>query len=235
MSPIARVLLLSTLTGCLSASSSDLSTSDIAAEMTVQADGETTHVFAALRDGGPDSHTYVQVSDEDTLSIDDGFRPLVLQENNLAGYIYYTQDVTAQDAGTLFTFIFERAQDEGAPASTVALPEPFELTPFEEDAVVSRTQDPFVLSWSPASPSVPMHIHLSGSCIEQTEVTLQLDEGGYVFQPGQILSLDGTAEESCKLNVTLTREREGVSDARWAAGSSIMASHVRTQSMILDP
>ncbi len=235
MSPFVGLILLSPLTGCLSASSSDLATSDISAEMTVEANGETTHVFTVLRDGGADSHTYVRVSDEDQLSVDDGNRPLQLKENSLAGYTYYTQDVTAQDAGTLFTVIFERSLDSGAPTSTVALPEPFDVSAFEEDYSISRTQEALVLNWAPATPSVPMNVLLSGACIEKTEITLPADQGTYTFQADTLVSLEGTEEESCKLTATLTREREGVADSRWADGSSIRGTQVRTTSLTLRP
>ncbi|GEM_PF-3299756 len=235
MSLAVGASLLGTLSGCLSATSSDLSTSDISAEMLVQADGEMTHIFTVLREGGPDSHTYVTVGGEDQLSIDDGYRPLKLKENSLAGYVYYTEDVTTQDAGSLFTILFERSVDAGAQNSTVALPEPFEVTPFEEGTTLSRSTEPLILTWAPASPSEPMHVHLTGSCIERVEHTVQADEGNLIFQPGELVPLEGTEEESCKLSVTLTREREGVADARWAEGSSIAASHVRTLSLTLAP
>jgi hypothetical protein len=226
---------LSFFAACLTAASADLSTSEISAEMVVEADGENTHVRAILREGSADAHTFVQVSGEDKLSIDDGNRPLLLKEHSLGAYFYYTQDVSAQDAGTLFTFLFERAVDNGAPSSTVTLPDPFDITPIEETTTVSRVSDPLILTWEPASRSDPMRIDLSGACIEQVSVALDIDEGTAIFQPGSIPSLDGTSEESCKLTATLTRTRQGAPDGRWRSGSTIQASHVRHISLTLDP
>ncbi len=227
--------LLSALTGCLSASSSDLSTSDIAAEMFVEADGEMTHVRTVLRNGRPDSHTYVQVDGDDRLSLDDGDRPLLLKENSLGSYVYYTQDVTTQEPGTVFTILFERAADGGAPASTVTLPESFEVPEVEEGASVSRSADPLIVTWDPPSPSWPMQIDLSGACIEKKSARVTEDAGNHIFQPGELVSQDGAEAESCKLTVTLTRSRDGVPDGGWADGSTIASTQIRSYSLTLEP
>lgn len=235
MIPLIGVHLLGTLPACLTATSSELSTGDISAEMVLSSDGETTHIRAVLREGATDSHTYVQVSGEDQLSIDDGFRPLQLKEESLGTYFYYTQDVSTQDPGTLFRVAFERASDAGAPDSTVTLPAAFELVPLPEDTTVSRSKGSLELAWEPASPGDPMHLTLSGSCIEKVELDLAMDEGSRTFAPGSIPSLTGTEQESCKLTATLTRSREGVPDARWGAGSTILAHQQRSLSLVLDP
>ncbi len=77
---IVGVPFLITLGGCTTAESSDLATSDISAEMHVEVDGEDTHIQAVLREGGEGSNTFVQLSGEDLLSINDGDRTLQLKE-----------------------------------------------------------------------------------------------------------------------------------------------------------
>ncbi len=223
------------VTGCFTVESNSLGTDEISAEMELEADGEQTHARVVLREGGSTSNNFVRVSEEDQLKVDDGTRALLLREQSLATFYYYTQDFTAQAAGTLFTFSLVRELDGGAPDSTASLPEPFTITGPDPESAWSRTSEAIPLSWDPPAPGDTMRLVLKGACIEPVELDLDTDVGAWFIRQSDLVSLDGTEAESCQLNLTLSRVRPGVMDTRFAKGGFIEASQVRTLELVLDP
>jgi len=230
----ALALCLPLVVGCAKTDSSDLLTSGIYAGMTAMATGNgTTTVSATLYVGNPINLNYVDLTGDDMLIAAHGTEEKVMIESQLLNIVSHTTSFDTDDAGDEFDVAFIRTVDDGAPRSTMTLPEKFEITP-PQMATWSR-QTAMGTTFEGPSSSDPMRWEARGDCIE-----LAFDE----IDPVQGFSIpsnrlqkrmgDGVAD-TCAVTFTVTRYRIGTVDPGYGKGGSVQGQQVRSFTITSTP
>jgi len=217
--------------GCSeSVESTDIRTTGIYPEIVVTATGNGTSVVEVqLKTGGPNSNTYLELRGEDTLETTVGEETKTLDGTSSDTY-RASFDVDAED--TEFVIAFLRGdEDENAPASRVTMPAPFELA--VEVTEASRTADDIEFTWDPpASGNVTWEA--DGDCIFGEEDDTP-DDGAATIAAGTLEALSSKQDETCTVDLQLTRSRRGTIDPAFTEGGRIVARHVRRDSFSSTP
>jgi hypothetical protein len=212
-----------------SVESEDVRTSGIYPEIEVRATGNgSTRVQVRLKVGGDDSNTFLRLTGDDELEATaDGQTKRLDGDGNS-----YRATFPVDAEGTEFTIAFNRGDaDDSAPASVVTLPAPFALSLAESEA--SREDTDLDYSWEPEA-SGNIGWELKGDCIISDEGTTP-DDGSNTIDAGSIRTFDSEEEESCTVDLTLTRKRNGSIDEAFTEGGSIVALQVRKDSFTSTP
>lgn len=222
------------LVGCVDVSSDDVLTDGMYANLTVTADGGGTSVAdAVLRVGGALSNTYVDLAPGDELyaSIDGG-EPELMTEYELLDYHGYSTTFQSADPASVYTIAFVRTIDDGAPESTIRLPEPFEVGPVPD--TFSRSEDDLTITWVDGG-DYPIEITVSGDCIDLYTDTTEGALLEWTAPAGTFEPLEGHETESCSLTVVLRLLRDGALDGGYGEGGSASGVQKRTTSVESTP
>lgn len=212
-----------------SVESTDVKTTGIYPVIEVVADGSgSSDVTVRLKVGGNDSNTFLDLKGEDTLEVTvDGDTKTMDQSGN-----EYRASFNVDAEGTEFTVAFLRGEDDDdAPASTVLMPAPFEMMLAVTEA--SRADDAVDYTWEPAGDG-NMATNLSGDCIFDVNDDTP-DDGENSIAAGTIDTTESKMDETCTLDLTLTRAQSGDIDSAFTEGGSIVARHVRSDSFTSAP
>lgn len=210
--------------------STDIRTSGIFPEIRVTARGNGRSVVdVQLKVGGSDSNTYLELRGEDTLTVTVGDDVRTMDEVDSNTY-RATFPVDAED--TEFIVTFDRGdEDDGAPASTVRLPAPFDLT--VTTTVASRATDPVEFSWEPPG-SGSVDWNTDGDCtIDERDDTA--DDGEASIPVGRIETFESDKDEECEVELEVIRSASGEIDPAFTEGGNIVARQVRTGSFTSTP
>lgn len=222
------------IAGCADISSSDVKTSGIYADISVEAQGSGgSEARVVLRAGGATSTTYVELTGTDrlTATLEGSSVPMV--EESLGVIHHYVATFPAAPTGVDYTIAFERTLDESAPSSTVALPPEFTLDPPGVDTF-SRLDEDLTVGWAPTS-SEPVSVLVTGSCIEAWSIELPSDGGSYVIPRGTLEPQNSALPEACSLDVTVTRTSVGAVDPAFGEGGKAIGRQVRSYSISSTP
>jgi hypothetical protein len=214
-----------------SVESTDVKTTGIYPEIEVVATGNgDSKVTVKLKVGGDDSNTFLDLTGDDTLEATaDGETKTLDQSGNS-----YSASFGVDAEGTEFTIAFLRGEDEdSAPESTVIMPAPFELTLGATEA--SRSDDALEYTWDPPADGGDMEWQLDGECVRLGLDGSTPDDGANELAAGKIETSDSDKEESCTVELELTRAQGGDIDAAFTEGGSIVAKHVRSDSFTSTP
>lgn len=228
-------LTLPLLVACESVDSTDVLTSGMWADFSVTANGDGTSLTSAtLKVGGDLSNTFVDLEEDDTLTVTSGEETKTLVERNLGDIYWYDTSFDTEAADTEFVFAFVRTVDDGAPASTITLPAPFAISAPTAAYIVKRGVDPLIVEWTPASTDTVI-VNVSGDCIDPVDETLSTDSGAYTFAAERIVTREDHETDSCEGTVTITRRRVGTLDPAFEEGGRVVGEQVRTVKIRLDP
>ncbi len=234
MKRLVPVLLAATVLGaCEDVTSEDILTSGIYADLSVEAsDHGTSTVRAVLKVGGASSNTYVQLTGEDELvaTVGDESQPMV--EQTLGDYHEYVAGFATANGGDVFKVSLNRSIDEGAPNSTMTLPDPFDIDPVT--GPLQRSSD-ITITWSPANSTDNMRITAAGSCVLTYERDISGDPGTVTIEAGSLIPLDDAAQESCEVTYQIDRWRAGTLDPGYGEGGKAIAHQIRTISVLTQP
>lgn len=232
---LAAAACIAPLVACEAVDSSNVLTDGMWAEMTAVSDGETTTATATLKVGGPASNTFVELVDDDTLTVAiDGAEPTELDASNLGDWFWYDTTTDLVAGGTSFDFAFLRTVDEGAPSTTCALPSPFEITGPEVDAEFSRANDAMTVQWDGGS-SDDIEVVVSSSCFVDLYVDVDGDPGTVVVEAGSYDVYEDDEDENCPATVTVKRIAPGTVDTGFGEGGESYGAQVRTVDVMLLP
>ena len=170
--------------------STDVRTTGVYPEIRVVADGDGSSVVTvALKVGGNNSNTFLDLESPDTLevTVGDDTRDMEQRGND------YRVTFPTDEGGTEFTIAFLRDGDGDAPSSTVTLPEPFDLT--VEDSEATRPDDSVDYMWDPAGDG-NMRWDVDGSCIFDKSGTTP-DDGSGTIASDDIDALGSREDEDC--------------------------------------
>lgn len=238
--PTPRLLpalaLFAPLAACESVESKDTLTDGLFASLTAVAGGTgVTHASATLKVGGATSNTYVELVEDDVLTVTSGELTETLLAMNIGDYFTYGADLDVDAADTPFTFAFTRSVDAGAPESAVSLPSPFAITGPAANSVFSRAADPLVVTWGDANSPDAVQVQISGDCIFDHFVAVDGDPGTLTIEPGTLLPVDEENPQACAAKVVVERRRDGTLDAGFGEGGIVYAAQVREVGIRLDP
>jgi hypothetical protein len=233
---LTPLILLLPLVACASVESKNTLTDGLFADLTATAGGTgTTRAQATLRVGGGTSTTYVELVQDDVLTVTSGEVTETLLVMSLGDYYTYGADLDGDAEDTPFSFAFTRSVDAGAPESTTSLPAPFTLTGPNADAVFARATDPLVVTWGDAGSADAMQVTVSGDCIFDHFVAVEGDPGTVTIEPGTLRPIDEETPQSCAAKVVVERRRDGTLDAGFGEGGVIYGAQSREVGIRLDP
>jgi len=219
-----------TALGCEeSVESTDVRTTGIYPDITVTATGDgSSQVRVRLKVGGSNSNTFLDLKGGDTLEATVGDETKTLDETSDETY---TASFPTEEEGTQFTISFLRDEDDSAPASTVRLPAPFDVSVEPREA--SRGQDDVEVSWDPPGTG-DVDLRLSGDCIQLDSDTVP-DDGSHTLSADSIETFEADEDESCSVRVALERSRSGSIDSAFTEGGHIEALQVRSDTFTSTP
>jgi len=232
-----RLALLVLMTACTKVNSEDILTHSMNAQIEAQGDsfGNTT-VTTTLYLGDPINLNFVELSTGDQLIATNGASSKPMQESSILNITSYSTQFSTNAADEEFEVAFIRTVDNGAPSSTVTLPDPFDIEPYTNP--VSRAADMTIAWTAPATDKLSWSI--SGSCIDSAGAALQADTGGALLPAGTIKKRMSTGPndvvpESCEATLQLTRSRDGDLDPGYGKGGSIVGTQVRSTTFTTQP
>lgn len=230
---VAVAALLVFSSACDEIASSDLFTEDMSAEIGVFADGDgSSTAEVLLRQGDIQSLVFVELTGADVLTASLGDEDVIMQGVDLAALHRYDADFDSAVADGTYTFSLTRDVDDGAPSSTVSLPEPFDLGTLA--STLTATED-LAITWTPADSADAMSVRIEGSCILTFREDIPTDAGTWTVDAGDLELVDDTATDGCTLEVRLIRTRAGSLDTGFGEGGEITAQQLRSASVTFTP
>jgi len=225
-------VLLAVQVACADVDSQDILTNAMYANLSITADGSgDSEAVAALRVGGANSTTYVELSDGDTLTAQAGDgEPDVMTEAELFEYHAYHAVLPTDDPALDYTISFVRTVDEGALGSILHLPDPFEMDEVSDE--IPRSQD-VPLNWTPADAGLDMTVVTSGTCVEAYSGEVPPADGA--FDIPALVPLEGEETNSCEVTVTLRLIEEGSLDPHFGEGGQALGYQVRSVNFLSTP
>jgi len=217
-------------------SSENIRTQGIAMVTEVTARSEThARVRTELLAGGDESNTAVILRGGDELVAMAGDEEQVMEE--VSDGVYETV-FEIGEGGTTFMVMLERDGDDDAPDNEGTLPEPFEFTSDFGDTPISRSDDSMEITWEPSGEDDDMDIEFADvgdSCIFDRDDDIPGDPGSYLVEPESLDSTDSDDPESCDVEVTITRARDGSTDSALDGESSFVLRQVRRFTFVSAP
>lgn len=225
---IAALFLLSVVVAaCQSIESGDIQTGAMTAviEVRPRRDGSATDVTASLTAG---AFTFVDLDGEDRLVAHSGEVSVELQQSDLLGAVNYAGALEGIHApGDVVTVALVRGEGkDGAPSSTVRLPEPVTLTAPAPGTSFSRENDDIVATIESAASEDPVRLSFRGECIEEGGLDVPAGQTTVTIAKGSIAkktsadAADATqVPDTCTITLTVSRRIEGTLDPAFEGGS----------------
>lgn len=211
---------------CTPVNSDLIATSDLRADIQVQATGiGGSTVSASLishKDGDPPlNFESIRLVDGDQISAATNGTTVAMQRSNLV--VEYRYDAAFETAAPdqRYDVALDRSTDESAPHSFVTLPAPFVL---DVPTTASRSA-PLTIRWSAGS-SDPVSIAVTGCAT--AHLGPLVDTGSTVLP-----KLEGSG--TCDITITVVRTRTGSLDLAYGQGGSIVAEQRRTTTVSTTP
>jgi hypothetical protein len=186
-----------------------------------------------LKVGGNNGDTYLDLIGEDTLEVTVDGDTKTMDKRGSGNADPYVANFAVDAEGTEFSIAFLRGEDDDdAPASVVVMPAPFEMMLGATE--VSRASDDLEYTWDPPGDSGSIAWHYNGNCVMLDSGSTP-DDGTNSIAAGDIETTDSKKDESCSVQLDLTRSQEGDIDPAFTEGGEIVARHVRTDSFTSTP
>lgn len=221
--------------GCTSSNSTNTLTSDILADIDIaSSESGTATVRTTLWLGYALSFHYVDLNSSDQLiATSDTLNKRLVRTTSVIGEVYYSAEFAVNRTETLFRVDLERMNGIAAPNSAVVLPKGFTIAPLPERLARSGV---IVLAWQSEPSTDDMHWSIAGDCVTDAQGSVTGDRNSTTLAAGQIRVRDGHDQsESCEAQLTFSRARKGIIDPRYASGSEIRASRLRSTTLTLTP
>ena len=226
------------LGGCKETTSSEnIRTQGIAMEVEVIARSESrTRVRSTLRVGGDESNTRVILRGGDELIAEADGEERTMEEVDENSGVYETvfEDLPG---GTEIVVRLERDGDDDALDNHGILPEPFDITSVFDEPV-SRSEDEMEITWEPAGEDDDMDIRFEdepGGCIFNLNDDIPGDSGSYVLEPETLRSSSSNDPETCEVEISIMRTRDGSTDDALDNESEFTLQQIRTIRFVSDP
>jgi hypothetical protein len=229
-------LLLATA-ACESTSSDGIRTRAIYADMSAVGAGDSSVEVSAYRKvGGPASNTFVDLVAGDELIAKRGGTEVTMERVEIiSGAVGYRARFPPEGqggGGVPFTIDFERADDDSALGSTVAMPALFAPTGPADGTPVSRAAA-LTVTWEPAGTGM-LSATVSSPCASTASREVP-DTGTLVIEPGEWTVTQGAEAETCAAVIILQRQTRGTVAAAFGEGGSFVGIQRREIDVQLAP
>ncbi len=206
------------------------------ADINVQADGSgVTTVGATLRVGGVTSNTFVELAGGDQLSASAGEVSAILGEQTLWAMHSYSAQLPVDAEDTEYVITFDRTIDDSAPASSVTMPAPFDISGTDAGTTHSRAEDEITITWDAAEGGDDMIVAVDSDCTVHETFAVQGDPGTFTIEPGDLTAWDSMADSTCSAEISVQRVRAGVLDPAYGEGGTIRAIQHRVIEIRIAP
>lgn len=233
--PSLLALLFATVTGtaCTTTESGNILTRGMFASISARADGSgTTTVSASLFLGQPSDLIFIDLVDGDRLIAHHGGQSRTMSELILLNIVSHTATFPVDDEDARFEVELRREVDAGAPSSSVTLPAPFTLGTVPPS--VSRGAA-FGVNWTGTSGDL-MTWSADGACIEVVSGSISAGVDSVTMPIGTFRKRAGqNIPDSCEVEVTVTREREGDVDRAFGEGGTATGVQARSVTFTSTP
>jgi hypothetical protein len=224
------------LVACESVESEAIRTDAMYADISVQADGSgSATVGATLRVGGVTSNTFVELAGGDQLSAKAGEDSAVLSEQTFWEMHSYSADLPLDAQDTEYIITFDRTIDDSAPASSVTMPAPFDISGPDAGATFSRADDAITITWDAAEGGDDMIVEVDSDCTVHETFAVQGDPGTFTIEPGDLTAWDSMADSTCSAEISIQRRRAGELDPAYGEGGTIRAIQHRVIEVRIAP
>lgn len=218
---IAALVALAFLSGCSTASSTDLKTSGLLALITGTGHGTGKTDISTTLKLGANSTTYVEIGGSDSLAATSGADTTTLSKFELLGLVTYNGTLNGDEEGKSVTVAFTRgAEDKSAPNSVLILPAKFELTGPAPGAAFVRGTTAIEVKWDNSGKTDPMTVDVSGTCIESVQKTAT-DNGTFTIAAADIKASKDNETKSCDVSISVKRSRTGTLDTAYGMGGTV--------------
>ena len=225
------------LVACSTASSTDIKTSGINADLSGTGDGSgSTNVSATLRVGA-ESLTFVELSVGDTLTAKSGSdSPHALSKVDFLGLVSYSTTLPGDEEGKSVTVALNRAPgDTSAPNSSLTLPAKFQILGPSSGTSFKRGTDAISVTWDNWGKADRLDVQLTGSCITSVTHTSVPDNGSFVIAASEIKAIKDSETKACDLSLTVNRTRAGTLDPAYGKGGQVRGIQSRSISVKSTP
>ncbi len=211
-------VVLAGLTGCLTAPSTAVGTTELIAHISGLSEGlGSTHVSTALQ---LDAATYVDLESPDTLTASSAGEARTMVRSNVLGLIRYSAAFAGDGEDKLINVALKRKGTRAsAPASAVSMPAPFQVLAPATSQRFARATDFVEVAWSNAGKPDPMAVSVYGPCIIGGTHTVDGDAGRFAIPPSSFATTQEDAAKTCAVTLTVERRRAGVLDPAFGQGT----------------
>jgi len=227
------LLVLSVLISACSAttSSRNIRTAGAVALIDVTSERDKDSVVAAeMVIGGASSNTYMILEGGDELSAEVGGTRKTMVAVGKGDY-----EARFPVSEGEFVVSFQREGDDDAPNSRGTMGPPFDIENAHGETPVSRASGTVTLTWSPLDPSADVVVELDGDCVIHDTRKLGGDTGTFVLAPEELRAWKSKKDNTCAVDVQVTRTRTGETDAALDRDSRIRLHQVRRSRFISAP
>ncbi len=223
------------LSGCSTASSTDIKTSGLYASFSGTADGSGKTRVSTTLQVGQLSTTFVEIAGTDALDASSGTDKSAMAKSSLLGLVSYSASLTGDEEGKSVTVALTRASpDTSAPSSTLTLPAKFQITGPTGGAAFARGADAIEVKWDNSGKTDAMSAELSGSCIKPVTKTGP-DTGSLIIAGADLVATKDNETKTCDVSIVVKRSRTGTLDAAYGKGGSVQGIQSRVLSITSKP
>jgi hypothetical protein len=232
MRTLCLIVTLSSLAavGCSATTSSrNIRTAGLVAKIDVssQTQGQSK-VEVDLVIGGASSNTYVVLEGGDGFEAAAGGETKTMQATSNGEY-----EAKFPVSEGEFVVALKRDQDDSAPTSKGVLPPPFEITSQFPEPIAR--DEPVTVTWSPAATTADVEIELEGDCIINERFRVGGDPGTFTIAPGKYRAWKSKQEETCSVDVIVTRTSLGTTDPALDSDSRFRLHQIRAARFVSKP
>jgi len=191
-------------------------------------EGQST-VEVDLVIGGASSNTYVVLEGGDGFEATAGGSTKPMQATSDGEY-----EAKFPTSEGQFVVSLKRDQDDPAPNNKGTLPPPFEITSDFGSKPISRKKK-VKLTWSPANSAAEVLIKLEGDCIINERFQVGGDPGTFTIKPGDFRAWKKKKDETCNVDVTITRTTQGTTDPALDSDSRFRLHQTRSTRFVSSP
>ena len=244
--PAIVTLLAIAFTGCSQTSSENVTTQGIFADIRVIAEGNGATVVKAqlLVGNGGITQTQLILAPGDILTVTaNGIQKTMVRDTSLIGEVEYWASYGFDDADTLYTVAFSRANGMSAPNSNVTLPDGF-VVMLPATATVFTTGEVIDVVWAPSGTATVPSVSITVDCVlttgifisESRNLSPSTDSGASSIAVDSVIpSGPINTNELCEATVYLSRQRYGNLDPNYGEGGLISAEHHKRGTFFVDP
>lgn len=217
------------LSACSSASSTDIKTSGLYANISATGQGKGDTSVSTTLTVGALSTTFVEIAGDDALTATSGSDTRKMSKFSLLGLVSYSATLTGDEEGKSVTVALTRASpDVSAPSSVVTLPAKFSLTIPAAGATFKRGTDAIAVGWDNSGKTEPMTVTLNGSCIESIDKSAPSDAGMLTIGSTELKASKDMETKSCDATINVKRTRTGKVGPAYGKGGSATGVQLRS-------